>query len=64
MVATYAHAMPRYAAWLKAFPGRSMFVAYPATYDLMFSHWYLMRFAGESPVAHHDLDIRTCAMAL
>lgn len=48
--------MPQYVAWLKALPGQPVFVAYPATYDFLFVYWYLMRFAGESPFAHHGLD--------
>lgn len=56
-------AMQRYVAWLKQLPGTPVFVAYPATYDFMFVYWYLLRFAGESPFAHHGLDIRTFAMA-
>lgn len=51
-------------AWLKALPGTPVFVAYPVTFDFMFVHWYLMRFAGESPFAHSGLDMRTLAMAL
>ena len=39
--------MPEYVAWLKALPGKPVFVAYPAAYDFMFVYWYLIRFAGE-----------------
>jgi hypothetical protein len=46
---TPEEAMPRYLAWLKALPGKPVFVAYPAAYDFLFVYWYLMRFAGESP---------------
>jgi hypothetical protein len=56
--------MPQYVAWLKALPGRPVFVAYPAAYDFLFVYWYLMRFAGESPFSHSALDIKTYAMAL
>ena len=48
--------MPQYVAWLKALPGQPVFVAYPATYDFLFVYWYLIRFVGESPSAHHGLD--------
>jgi hypothetical protein len=41
-------AMRRYVAWLKALPGRPVFVAYPAGFDFLFVYWYLIRFAGES----------------
>jgi hypothetical protein len=57
-------AMPRYVAWLKALPGRPVFVAYPAGFDFLFVYWYLMRFAGESPFSHSALDIKTYAMAM
>ncbi len=57
-------AMPAYVAWLKALPGRPVFVGYPAAYDFMFVYWYLIRFAGESPFSHSALDIKTLAMAL
>jgi hypothetical protein len=58
------HAMRDYLAWLKALPGRPVFVGYPAAYDFLFVYWYLMRFAGESPFSHSALDIKTYAMAL
>lgn len=56
--------MPEYVAWLKALPGKPVFVAYPAAYDFLFVYWYLIRFAGESPFSHSALDIKTYAMAL
>jgi hypothetical protein len=56
--------MPRYVAWLKSLPGRSVFVAYPAGFDFLFVYWYLIRFAGESPFSFSALDIKTYAMAL
>ncbi|HEX8069448.1 MAG TPA: hypothetical protein VF546_05825 [Pyrinomonadaceae bacterium] len=56
--------MPAYAAWLKALPGRPVFVAYPVVFDYMFVQWYLHRFAGESPFSFVGLDIKSYAMAL
>ena len=56
--------MPKYVDWLKALPGKPVFVGYPATYDFMFVYWYLMRFVGESPFAYRGLDIRSYAMAV
>jgi DNA polymerase III alpha subunit (gram-positive type) len=56
--------MPDYCAWLKALPGKPVFVAYPAAFDFMFVYWYLIAFAGESPFSHSALDIKTMAMAL
>ena len=57
-------ALKNYLAWLKALPGKPVFVAYPATFDFMFVYWYLIRFAGESPFSYSALDIKTYAMAL
>ena len=42
-------AMRRYVLWLKALPGKPVFVGYPAGFDFLFVYWYLIRFAGESP---------------
>ena len=57
-------AMRKYSEWLRALPGKPVFVAYPAAYDFMFVYWYLIRFAGESSFSHSALDIKTFAMAL
>jgi hypothetical protein len=59
-----AQVMQQYVAWLKALPGRPVFVGYPAAFDFMFVYWYLIRFAGESPFSHSALDIKTYAMVL
>jgi hypothetical protein len=59
-----AGVMPEYVAWLKALPGKPVFVAYPAAYDFLFVYWYLMHFAGESPFSHSALDIKSYAMAV
>lgn len=56
--------LPRYLEWLKALPGKPVFVGYPASYDFMFVYWYLIKFAGESPFSHSALDIKTYAMAM
>jgi DNA polymerase III alpha subunit (gram-positive type) len=57
-------AMKKYLEWLKALPGKPVFVAYPVAFDFMFVYWYLIRFTGESPFSHSALDIKTLAMAL
>jgi hypothetical protein len=57
-------AMGAYLAWLKALPGRPVFVAYPAGFDFMFMAWYLVRFTGQNPFSHAALDIKSYAMAL
>ncbi|HEX4588432.1 MAG TPA: hypothetical protein VH120_00770 [Gemmataceae bacterium] len=59
-----AEVMPEYVRWLKQLPGKPVFVGYPAAYDFLFVHWYLIRFAGESPFSHSALDIKTYAMAV
>ncbi len=59
-----ATALPAYAAWLDALPGKVVFVAYPAGFDFTFVYWYLHRFAGRSPFSHSALDIKTLAMAV
>ncbi|HEX4951251.1 MAG TPA: exonuclease [Blastocatellia bacterium] len=57
-------AMKNYLAWLKALPGKPVFVSYPVAFDFMFVYWYLIRFTGESPFSHSALDIKTYAMAM
>lgn len=59
-----ASAMARYVAWLEELPGKPVFVAYPAGFDFLFVHWYLMRFVGRSPFSFSALDIKTYAMAV
>jgi hypothetical protein len=55
-------ALPNYARWLRALPGKPVFVAYPAGFDFTFVYWYLVRFTGESPFSHSALDVKTLAM--
>jgi DNA polymerase III alpha subunit (gram-positive type) len=57
-------AMKAYYEWLKELPGKPVFVGYPATYDCMWIHWYLIRFCGENPMSFSGLDIKTFAMVL
>ena len=57
-------AMPACAAWLESLPGTPVFVGYPAAFDFTFFYWYLIRFAGRSPVSFAALDIKTMAMVL
>ena len=57
-------AMKRYVSWLKALPGRPVFVAYPVGFDFTFVYWYLIKFAGENPFGHSALDMKSFAMAL
>lgn len=57
-------AMKDYVRWLKALPGKPVFVGYPAGFDFLFIYWYLIRFAEESPFSFSALDIKTYAMAV
>lgn len=57
-----ALAMKSYVKWVKSFPGRPVFVAYPASFDFLFIYWYLRRFLDESPFLHFALDIKSFAM--
>lgn len=56
--------MDRFASWLRELPGQPVFVGYPAGYDFMFVHWYLVRFTGTTPFGLMALDVRTYAMAV
>lgn len=56
-------AMASYHKWLKALPGKPIFVGYPAAFDFMFVYWYLIKFVGDSPFGHNALDLRSYAMA-
>lgn len=53
--------MHRYFNWLKALPGLPVLVAWPAVFDGMWIHWYLMHFIGEDPCSHSGIDIKTMA---
>src|SRR6185436_5933273 len=57
-------AMNSYRDWVKALPGKPVFVGYPAGYDFLFVYWYLIRFCGDSPFSFSALDIKTYAMAM
>ncbi len=59
-----AQVMRTYVAWLKALPGKPVFVGYPAGFDFLWTQWYLIRFTGERPFGISALDIKTYAMAV
>jgi DNA polymerase III alpha subunit (gram-positive type) len=59
-----ARAIRTYLDWLKALPGRLVFVAYPSAFDFPFVYWYLLRFGGENPFGYSVIDIKTYAMAI
>jgi hypothetical protein len=52
-------AMRRYVLWLKALPGKPVFVGYPSGFDFLFVYWYLIRFAGESPFSPPSISKAT-----
>ncbi|MET0136240.1 MAG: exonuclease domain-containing protein [Kibdelosporangium sp.] len=55
-------AMRDFAAWVAEVsgPAAAVFVAYPASFDWMFTYWYLIRFTGSSPFGHSRcLDMKT-----
>ena len=59
-----AQAMANYEKWLKALPGKPVFVGYPVCYDFMFVYWYLMKFRDYSPFSHSGLDMKTYAFSM
>lgn len=62
---TPACAMLEFVAWVKALPGKPVFVAYPAGYDWIWGYWYMLKFAGESPFGFSGvIDIKSYAMAV
>lgn len=57
-----AQAMGKFASWVEEVSGRHrpVLVAYPASFDFLFVHWYLVRFTGASPFGHSNcLDIKS-----
>jgi hypothetical protein len=56
-------AMNEYVAWITSFPGKPVFVGYPATYDFLFIYCYLIQFTGSSPFGFQGLDLKSYAMA-
>jgi hypothetical protein len=51
-------------AWVRSFPGKPVFVGYPAGFDWTHAYWYLMRFGDDSPFSFSAIDMKTLAMAL
>lgn len=56
-------AMKSYLAFIKNLPKRPVFIGYPAAFDFMFHHWYLIAFAGSDPCGFQALDIKSFAAA-
>lgn len=57
-------AMRAYLDWVKALPGRPVFLGFPASWDFMWVYWYLLRFTGERPFRESALDVRSYAMGM
>jgi hypothetical protein len=56
--------MRAFRAWLEGSPGKLTFMGYPATYDFMFTYFYLVYFTGfPTPFGFAGLDLKTLAMA-
>ncbi len=56
--------MGEFLEWLRALPGRPVFVGWPATWDFMWVYWYLVRFTGERPFRESGIDVRSYAMGM
>lgn len=60
-----AEAMRRFDAWVRAAVGRggrAVFVAFNATFDWSFVHWYFVHFLGQSPFGIAGLDVKAYYM--
>lgn len=57
-------AMAQFVAWVRALPGRPVFVAYPAAFDFPFVLGYFHEYGGENPFGFAVIDIKTYSMAL
>jgi ribonuclease T len=60
-------ALRRFVAWVRGVAGndhRPVFVAFNATFDWMFLHWYLVKFIGSSPFGISGLDMKAYFMGL
>lgn len=58
-------AMERCRDWLASITPsgyKPVFVAWPATFDFMWVHWYFIHFLGSDPFTHSGVDIRSVAM--
>ncbi len=59
-----AAAMARFEQWILRVSGggRPVFVAFNATFDWMFVHWYFVTFLGRDPFGVSGLDIKAYVM--
>jgi hypothetical protein len=60
-----AEGMREFASWIASVTagGRPVFVAFNATFDWMFVHWYFIHFVGDDPFGISGLDIKAYYMA-
>lgn len=56
-------AMLNFISWVNGFPGKPVFVAYPAGFDFQFVYYYMQHYTKQSPFGFSALDIKTYAMA-
>ena len=56
--------MKSYREFLKQLPSRPIFMGYPACFDFMFHHWYLIYFTGKDPCGFSGLDLKSYAAGL
>ncbi len=59
-----AEAMREFAEWLDEVCGtrRPVFVAFNATFDWMWMHWYFIKYLGRDPFGISGLDVKAYAM--
>lgn len=57
-------AVPDFAAWCEALPGRPVAVAPPIAFDFAFTSYYLWRFTGRNPLGFGGCDIKSYANGL
>lgn len=57
-------AMKLYRNFLDTLPSRPIFMGYPATYDFMFHHWYLVAFSGKDPCGFAGMDMKSYAAGM
>ena len=58
-------AMQKVAEWVRSVTPRGhrpVQVAWPSSFDFMWTHWYFMHFLGSDPFGHSGVDIRSFAM--
>lgn len=57
-------ATEQFVSWVNDLSGKPVFVGYPATFDFLFTYWYIKHFGYDSPFSFSALDIKTYACAM